>query len=135
MMPRFWREIPSRYSLMGSRCGNCGKIWFPTRDMCPDCHRKSLGKMEPYRLKPEGTIVTYTVIHTAQKGFEAMAPYVMAVVELDDGVRVTSQVIDCEPEDVAIGKRVKAVLRRISEEGKEGTINYGYKFVLADQPY
>ncbi len=134
-MPRFWREIPSRYNLMGSKCENCGKVWFPTRDICPECHRESIGKMKPYKLKPTGTILTYTVIRTPQKGFEKIAPYIMAIVEMDDGPRITSQIVDCEPDEVEIGKRVKAVFRKISEDGPGGTINYGYKFVLADHPY
>ncbi|MCK4718430.1 MAG: Zn-ribbon domain-containing OB-fold protein [Thermoplasmata archaeon] len=134
-MSRFWREIPSRYNLVGTKCPNCGRIFFPTRDMCPDCHRASIGRMEPYQLNEHGTVVTYTVIHVAQLGFEMMVPYVMAIVEMEGGVRMTSQIVDCEPSEVAIGTKVKAVFRRIGAEGHEGPIHYGYKFVLEDQAY
>ena len=134
-MSRFWREIPSRYNLMGSKCGNCGKILFPTREICPDCHRKSYGKMEPYRIDTHGTVVTHTTVHTAQKGFDLMVPYIMAIVEMEGGIRLTSQIVDCDVSDVDIGTKVKAVFRKIGEDGAEGSIHYGFKFVLADRPY
>ncbi|MFQ5920105.1 MAG: Zn-ribbon domain-containing OB-fold protein, partial [Thermoplasmata archaeon] len=38
-IPRFWREIQSRYNLVGTQCGNCGTLDFPPRDVCPKCGR------------------------------------------------------------------------------------------------
>ena len=134
-MSRFWREIPARYRLTGNKCGVCGKIMFPARDMCPTCHRASIAKLHPHTLSPEGTVITHTTLHVAQQGFEMAVPYVMAIVELEGGVRLTSQIVDCPTEDVKIGTKVKAVFRRIGVDGAEGAIHYGYKFVLADQPY
>ena len=48
---RFWRENASRYNLIGTKCGVCGRAYFPPRSVCPTCHRQSIGKMEPYKLK------------------------------------------------------------------------------------
>lgn len=127
-IPRFWREIQSRYNLIGTKCGNCGEVDFPPRAVCPDCGRKSIGKMERLQLKGKGTVITYTVIHDAPEQFEIMKPYVMAIVEMDEGVRLTSQLLDVKPENVKIGMRVQATFRRLGQEGDAGVIHYGYKF-------
>jgi len=126
-VPRFWREIPTRYNFIGNRCRNCGWINFPSRSICRRCYER---EFEKYYLKPEGKIITYTVIRAAPPGFESLVPYVVAIIALDEGPRITAQVVDCEPEEIAIGKRVKACFRRIAEEGKAGAISYGYKFKL-----
>lgn len=126
--PRYAREIPRRYRLEGAKCASCGKISFPPRLICPDCKSRSF---EPVRLAEEGSIVTYTVIRVAPRQFSKEIPYVVAIVELADGVRITTQVADCAPEDAAIGKKVRMVFRRIQEEGEAGLLCYGYKCRLA----
>jgi len=125
---RFWREIPSRYSLSGTRCTVCGEYFFPPRSVCPNCRRS--GNVEPYTFKGEGEVVTYTVIHTAARGFERHAPYVLAIVKLDEGARLTAHVV-CPPEEVHIGMRVRAAFRRLGEDNERGLIYYGTKFVPA----
>ena len=57
-----------------------------------------------------------------------MAPYVLAIIQLDEGPRLTAQV-DCKPEEIYIGMRVKAAFRKILEEGEDGIIHYGTKFI------
>ncbi|HDM67174.1 MAG TPA: Zn-ribbon domain-containing OB-fold protein [Thermoplasmatales archaeon] len=125
---RFWREIPQRYNLIGNRCKVCGKIYFPPRESCPFCRRKSLGKMEEYKLSGVGTVLTYSIVHTATEDFEDQVPYAIAIVELDEGPRVTAQIVDCKPEDVKIGMRVESTFRKIQQDGTTGAIYYGYKF-------
>lgn len=130
-IPRFWRETPSRYNLIGTKCKNCDTIYFPPRLICPKCHRKSIGKLEPIKLKGEGEVITYTVIHDGPKQFEMQIPYVMAIIELDEGVRLTAQIVECEPNEIKIGMRVKSTFRKLGEDGKAGVIHYGYKFIKA----
>lgn len=125
-VPRFWREIPNRYNLIGTKCGNCETVFFPPRYVCPKCRR--IGKLEPYQLKGKGKIVSYTVVHVPPNGFEIQTPYVIAIVELEEGPRVTGQITDCNPEDVKIGDEVEIAFRHMGEEGKDGIIYYGYKF-------
>jgi len=57
-------------------------------------------------------------------------PYVMAIIELEEGPRLTSQVVDCDPDQELIGRQVEMVFRRIIEKGDKGVIQYGYKFRL-----
>jgi len=123
---RGWRHIPQRYNLIGSKCLECGKVFFPKRIICPECRRK--GQLEDIKLRGEGKIYTYSIINTPTDEFKTIAPYVVAIVELDDGAKITTQIVDCNPEDVKIGDEVEMVFRKIREEGDDGVISYGFKF-------
>jgi len=79
------------------------------------------GRIVSHKFAGFGTIVTYTVIHTANEQFEAFTPYVLAIVKLDEGPRMTAQIV-CKPEEVKIGLRVKSVFRRIATDGESGII-------------
>jgi len=127
-VPRFWREIPYRYQLIGTHCVKCNETFFPPRRICPNC--RGAGKVEEMKLSGKGEVITYTVIRVPPEGFEKEAPYVVGIIRLDEGPSITSQIVDCQPEDVHIGSRVSAVFRKIGQEGAAGMIHYGYKFVL-----
>ena len=133
--PRFWRENPSRYNLVGFKCNSCGRYQFPPRIICPQCRRKSVGKIESVKLKGIGKIVSFTEVHEGMDEQNMQKPYVVAMVELDEGARITGQVIDCDAADLSIGTEVRATLRKLSEEGSAGVIHYGYKFIpICDSP-
>lgn len=127
-VPRFWREIPQRYNLIGNKCEICGKAYFPPREACPYCRRKSMGKMKELKFSGKGKIVTYTIIHEAPENFEGQTPYPMAIIQLEEGPKLTAQIVDCKLEDVKIGMPVKSTFRKIQEDGYIGAIYYGYKF-------
>jgi len=124
-VPRFWREIPNRYNLIGVKCRNCNRVLFPPRFICPGCRR--VGKLEPHKLKDRGKIVSFTVVHVPPNGFEGQTPYALAIVELEEGPRLTAQITDCDPNQVKIGDDVEMVFRRVGQEGEDGVIYYGYK--------
>ncbi|UCD72725.1 MAG: Zn-ribbon domain-containing OB-fold protein [Candidatus Bathyarchaeota archaeon] len=128
-----WRKYKERYLLLGMKCDTCGNIRFPLGNVCPNCRRA--GKIKPIQLSGKGKVYSYTVIRSAPEGFEVFTPYVIAVVELEEGVRITSQVVDCKPEDVQIGMPVEVCFRKIREEGKEGVICYGFKFRPTDDTW
>lgn len=125
--PRYAREMPQRYRLEAQRCQGCGKIFFPPRLVCDKCHARQFEKV---RLSETGKIVTHTTIRIAPDRFNTEVPYSVAIIELEGGVRITAQVVDARPEDVAIGKPVRLVFRKVQEEGAAGIICYGYKAVL-----
>lgn len=131
-LARFWRENDSRYNMIGRRCGVCGKVYFPAREMCPKCRRASMGKMERVQLSGNGTVVSHSTVHDGLPEFQMQVPYTVAIIELDEGARVTGQIVDCEQDCVQIGSRVESVFRKLGEEGKSGVIHYGYKFRLRD---
>ena len=125
---RFWREIPQRYNLLGNRCGECEQIFFPPKESCPECRRKSMGKMEEIKLSGKGEVVTYTIIHVGQEDFEEQVPYAIAIIKLDEGPQLTAQIVDCKLDEVKIGMKVESVFRKIKQDGSTGAIYYGYKF-------
>lgn len=132
-VPRFWREQPHRYNLQGTQCKECEGIYFPPRWVCPKCRRASVGRMVPYTMDGTGTVVTSTVVHEPAPGFEDHSPYALAIIELDEGCRLTSQVVDCEPHSVKPGMRVTKTFRKIQADGAAGVIYYGTKFVPLDE--
>jgi uncharacterized OB-fold protein len=122
---KFWRELPQRYRLEGKKCVHCGKVCFPPRDICPGCGSDDMIKVN---LPKRGKIVTYTVMYTAPANFEIFKPYIIALVQLEDGTHLTTQLTDCRPDNIDIGMDVEAVIRKINEDGKDGIIYYAYKF-------
>lgn len=121
--PRYHREIPQRYRLEAAKT-EAGKIYFPPRVYYPGGE-----KAEPIRLTDRGKVVTFTVIHTPAAEYSDLAPFALGIVELDDGARITSQIVDVDPSEVKIGMRVKVEFRKIRTEGSEGLLCYGYKVV------
>jgi uncharacterized OB-fold protein len=123
---RYWREMPQRYRLEAGKCKKCGKIYFPPRLVCSACKSK---EFEKYKLKDTGKLVTYTIIRVGPSQFVDQVPYVLGVVELDDGVKILTQITDCDLDKVSIGIKLKIEFRKIQEDGKAGIICYGYKAV------
>jgi uncharacterized OB-fold protein len=127
-VPRFWREIPQRYNLIGNQCGACNTIYFPPRESCLKCRRRSMDKMRPAKLSGKGKVVTYSIIYVAPEHFEGQVPYPIAIIELNEGPRITAQIVDCDIKDIKIGMKVESTFRKIQEDGYIGAIYYGYKF-------
>jgi uncharacterized protein len=125
---RFWREIPQRYNLIGNECGQCGRVFFPIRESCPICRRKSIGKIKGRKLSGKGKVITYSIIHVGPEEFEEQVPYPIAIIELDEGPRITAQIVDCNHDEITIGMKVESVFRKIQADGSTGAIYYGYKF-------
>jgi uncharacterized protein len=125
---RGWRHISQRYNLIGSKCLQCGEVFFPMRVICPKCRRK--GKLEDIKFSGNGKIHSYSVIHTPTDEFKNISPYAVAIIELEEGAKITSQIVDCDIDKIEIGQEVELVFRKIREEGEEGVISYGYKFKL-----
>lgn len=122
----YTREIPRRYRYEGQKCKKCGAVHFPPRLIC-NCGSK---EFEDYTLPSTGKIATYSVVRVGPSDFMELVPYIVAVVELDDGTRLTCQVGDALPEEMKVGVPVTLEFRRLNEVGHHGIIKYGYKAVL-----
>ena len=123
---KYWREIPQRYRFEAGRCTNCAYVAFPPRLVCPACGNREFA---PTKLAETGTLLTYTVVRVAPGSFEDEAPYAVGIAELDGGVKLTAQIVDCGFADLKVGMRVRLEFRKLSEDGPAGIIHYGYKFV------
>lgn len=124
-----WRRIPERYRLDGSQCMSCRAKFFPPRKLCPTCRRK--GKIESMRFSGKGKIFSFSEVHSAPAGLELDVPYVLAIIQLEEGPKLTAPLVDCREADVKIGDAVEMVFRRIRSDDPEGLLHYGYKFRLA----
>ena len=121
-----WRKFRERYNLIGSKCNSCNHYFYPSSTLCPKCRRG--GKVAEHKFSGNGKVFSHTTIRVAPEGFEQYTPYVVAIVELEEGAKVVSQVVDCSPDDVRIGMSVEVTFRKIREEGKSGLVLYGFKF-------
>lgn len=124
-VPRYWREIPWRHRLTGTRCRKCGRPFFPPRIVCSECGSRDL---EDRKLTEQGKVLAYTIIRSPPAEYERYAPYVVGIVELEDGTKVLSQIVDCDLDQVKTGMPVEATFRKVAEHGESGIIRYGFKF-------
>jgi uncharacterized protein len=124
-IPGNWRTRHQRYSLKAEVCEACGNTIFPPRDVCPHCAQQH---QTWTTLSGRGEVYSYTTMHSAPTGFEEYVPYTVALVKLDEGPMVTAQLTDIDAQEIFIGMQVEMVTRKLSQEGDEGQILYGYKF-------
>jgi uncharacterized OB-fold protein len=108
----FW-EACNEERLIVQTCQSCGHVQFYPRALCVKCEGRDLDWRDA---KPEGTVHSCTLVHRAPTpAFKEDAPYVLALIDLDDGFRMMMNVINCPPESVAIGMPVRIVF-----EDREG---------------
>lgn len=74
-----------------------------------------------------GKILSWTIVRVPPADFSDQAPYPVILVELDDGGRITAQLVDWEDKNLKIGQKVATVVRRIVKPNNEGVIPYGIK--------
>ena len=108
----FW-EACARHELVLQKCAGCAAIRFYPRALCPAC----LSTETQYvRTSGRGTVYTFTVTHQNQApGFRDGLPYVMAYVELDEGPRILTNIVQTPPDEVTIGMPVEVVFEDIDE--------------------
>ena len=90
--------------LTGIRCGGCGALAVPPKELCPACGAR---RWEPVPLSGEGTIASYTIIRVAPRGHADEAPYAIAAVLLREGVSLLGRVVDVPLDALAIGLPVR----------------------------
>ena len=74
-----------------------------------------------------GKILSWTVVRVPPADFSDQAPYPVALVELDDGGRITAQLVDWTAKQLITGQNVVTVVRRVVKPNTEGVIPYGIK--------
>lgn len=130
---RAWRERRGRYLLEGTKCESCGATHFPRRTICSACGSRDL---VPYQHPKTGTLEMVNICWQATGvhfGYGENIPRISTVVRLDDGATVFAEVCDSPLEAIKPGARVRMVLKKIHREGN-GSWQYGYKFVVTDEP-
>lgn len=107
----FW-EATAQGRLLLKRCLDCGSvIWYP-RALCPECG--SL-RTEWFEAAGRGRVYSYTVNHRGQGAYAGAAPYVLAYVELDEGPRVMTNLVEAGEEELAVGLPVEVTFHDTGE--------------------
>lgn len=107
----FWAAT-AQGRLLLPRCRTCGiATWYP-RGLCPSCGATDIEWAEA---SGRGTIYSFTVIRRGEGAYREATPYVLAYVELDEGPRVLTNIVDCEPEAVQVGQTVDVVFHDTGE--------------------
>jgi uncharacterized OB-fold protein len=108
----FWMKIQETKKLHLQRCKDCETYMHPPRPICHKCHTSN---MEYVPASGKGTIYSYVVYHrSTYPSFEV--PYEVVLVELEEGVRIISNMMDCEPYEIYIGMPVEAVVDQVFED-------------------
>jgi uncharacterized protein len=99
----------ARGRLIGQRCPACGKVYVPSRGLCPADGVPADSRVE---LPDIGTVTTFSIVNVGYPGQKVTPPYVAAAVLLD-GADIAFQhlILGCEPSEVRLGMRVRAVWR------------------------
>jgi uncharacterized protein len=109
----FWKAARER-KLIIQRCIDCRKNIFYPRLICPFCFSKNIEWIEA---SGKGTVYTFTVVeNNAPSAFLNDMPYIIAVVRLDEGVQMLSNIVDCEPDQVRCDMPVAVTYKKINEE-------------------
>ena len=116
-----WRMDGDRLHLIGMRCSECGTKACPVREVCSAC---GSDQVAPFELSANGKLYSFSEVHVGAKGFPA--PYVLAYVDLDDGVRLFGQV-DGPASKLSLDQKVTVILGPIRIRS-DGTQVYSYKF-------
>jgi uncharacterized protein len=126
----FWQAC-REHELRLQKCDSCGHLLFPPASRCPQC----LGnKLTWARLSGRGRIYSFVVYHRVyHPGFEKSIPYVVALVELEEGPRLISNIVGCDPKAVRCDMAVSVVFDDVADE----IALHQFRLVTTDQgdPY
>lgn len=90
--------------LMGVKCKKCGAVLWPPRSLCPNCFSYEVDWVE---FKGRGELLTYTVIHFPPTQFQALAPYAVGILKLEEGPQLPGMIKNLKLEDLRIGMKLR----------------------------
>jgi uncharacterized OB-fold protein/acyl dehydratase len=110
----WWWEGVDRGELLIQKCSECGTLRHPPRPMCGRCQSTAWTSIAS---RGRGTVYSYVVMrHPPIPGYDYPLP--IAVIDLEEGTRIVSNVVGCKPEDVHIGMKVQLSIENVDEEMK-----------------
>ncbi len=117
----YWDAVKN-HKLVIQHCSKCDKFFHPPRPMCPHCH--SQDTLDWKESTGKGFIYSFIMFTTDRMAYPAFKiPYAVVLVETDEGVRITANTHDIEPEEVRIGLPVEVMF----EELPDGQTLYRFK--------
>ncbi|PVX23963.1 MAG: DNA-binding protein [Candidatus Bathyarchaeum sp.] len=104
---KFWQGLQEG-RVYAARCKKCGKLHFPPVADCGSCNSSDVEWIE---LDGEGEVVTFTQVFVKPASFSDEQSYIVAIAELNEGVKVLAWLTGVEREDVKVGMHVKLVAK------------------------
>ena len=109
LVVEYWERVEDQ-RLSIPTCTDCGEMFFPPRVVCPYCLS---GKLELRDSDGIGTIYSFSVVHTDyHPDWGSETPYVNALIELDNGLVIFTNIVDCEPDALEVGSAVEVTFDR-----------------------
>jgi len=109
----YW-EAAKQHKLVLQKCEQCGHYRYPSGESCPSCLSDDLKWVE---VSGRGTIYSWTVFHHVyHPAFKDEVPYAVVAVELEEGPRIITRLVDCETENISIGLPVVVAFEDITNK-------------------
>lgn len=109
----FWEHLHAGEFRI-QQCASCARLQHPPRTVCPGC---GSAEHEWAQMSGRGSVFSFVVTHQAvHPAFEGHTPYVTVLVELEEGPRLASNLLDVAVDEVRIGMPVQVELVRVSDE-------------------
>ena len=109
----YW-EVAKQGRLLVKHCNACGEVHHYPRPFCPFCWSEDV---EWRQVSGRGTVYTYSIVYRNDlEPFSGWGAYVPAVVELDEGPRLMTTIVDCPHDQLAVGMPVEVVFRDLTEQ-------------------
>ena len=110
----YWDGL-KRHELRVQQCQDCQQHYLYPRPFCPNCWSRDV---EWTTVSGTGTLETYVINHRPARGFQDEAPYVIAVVTLDEGPRLMTNLVNvaAEPEQLPVDMAVEIVYDDVTDE-------------------
>jgi uncharacterized protein len=108
----FWAGVQERKLLM-PKCGKCGKVTFPPTVACPHCDAQAFAWTQ---MSGRGKVFSFVVMHRVYRAaFKEKVPYVIAVIDLEEGPRIISNVVGMPIDEVQCEMPVKVVYEEVRD--------------------
>lgn len=110
---QFWEGVRN-HELLLQECRDCGHRPYPPRSKCPAC----FGDLDWFEATGHGTVYSFGIVHRPNQPavFAEHTPILIAIIELEEGPRLVSNIVGCDPAEVAIGDRVAVVFEDVDDD-------------------
>ncbi len=112
----FYWEKAQAHELWLRRCNACEHAYFYPRDFCPDCGTRDVSWVQA---SGRGTLHTFAIVHRAPvPAFRDHVPFVVAMVDLEEGARIPTNLVDVEPDPahIRVGMAVEVAFADVTDE-------------------
>ena len=108
----FWADL-REHRLTCQRCSKCAKFRFPPQAFCPAC---LASEFEWVPVSGKGKVYSHVTYHRAwHPAYQEKVPYNVSLIDLEEGIRMMSNVVDCKPDEVYVNMAVEVVYEDLAD--------------------